>query len=116
MSNSKRTSTPITSLFVRTHNSVQERLIYLRDIKGCKWRKIAEMPEFGGIPLGTLYSIYRSGVVPRKWWKALDMQAIEETTRIAISKVDMESAARTIYNNLGRESIIALIVLLEQEV
>jgi hypothetical protein len=37
---------------------LRARLVYLHDVKGIVWRKIAEMPEFNNVSFGVLNGIY----------------------------------------------------------
>jgi hypothetical protein len=96
-----------------TCENVQERLIYLRGTLGRKWLEI-QSGEFYPVPCGTLYKIMRTGQVPKKWWKVLNIHG-SQPPRIAISKVDMESASRTILDNIEPEKVSRLIALLQGE-
>jgi len=95
--------------FVTCENA-QERLKYLRDT-GKPWSEIASKMPFLGIPIGTLYQIYSSAKVPKKWRDQLGITP-QYPPRIAISKDDPKSAARTIRNNLPREFQLELVELL----
>lgn len=46
-------------------DKLQERLLYLRTQKRLKWREIADLPEYRGVPPGTLCSIMK-GRNPKK--------------------------------------------------
>lgn len=66
--------------------------------------------DFKGIPPGTLWWMLEHDMVPKKWRKKLNI-TMKGTypPRLAISKVDMESAARSIINNLSRTDIRKLV-------
>lgn len=44
-----------------------ERLKSLRDTSLLSFRQIADLPEFTGIPPGTLCAIYKGKSVPKRW-------------------------------------------------
>ena len=50
---------------------LRERLRSLHDTSGLSWRKIAEIPEFKGVPAGTLCAIAKGAKVPKKWRRRL---------------------------------------------
>ena len=100
---------PLIKSAVRNRTMIQGRITHQIDINGLSWRELAETAEFRGIPQGTLYSIYKTGKIPRKWWARLKVKAEIETSRVSISKTDMESAAGTIYRNIDTELVSDLI-------
>lgn len=102
---------------VKTLDSILAAIIRERDINRRSFRKIALMPEFGdgAIPPGTIHYIYNEQIIPRKWWGILKVQ-LEPTDRIAISKVDMQSAARTICRNIDPDLVYELSELLNDEI
>jgi len=102
---------PFTNSYTSCEN-VQERLIYERGILHRKWKDI-QSEGFSVIPVGTLYKIMRTGVVPRKWWKALGIKP-KRQPRIAISKVDMNKATASVTRNITRGNVIELIYLLSK--
>lgn len=53
---------------------IQERLKHLRTAKDMKWREIAALPEYSGIPRGTLCSIVTQGYIPPKWYRKLGIR------------------------------------------
>lgn len=102
-----------TDEFVTCEN-VQERLIYQRCILHRKWSEI-QSDGFQQLPIGTLYKIMRTGKVPKKWYKVLRIK-VERQPRIAISKVNMEKAAKSIARNISQKNIIKLIYLLNRNI
>lgn len=103
-------SQPITEMPFTTRENVQERLIWLRDTLHIKWHIIASGDEFGGIPIGTLHKMYKTGKVPKKWWRVLKVRATPFTLRVSIHKFNMNKAVQTIMDNISahkREELLA---------
>ena len=69
------------------------------------YRDVAELPEYSGIPPGTLCSIVNGDPVPDKWRKKLGLASPRSTRppRLEIRKDDPESAAISILDNMGHE-------------
>lgn len=52
---------------VTTSDTAQGRLKMLHDTSGLSWRRIAALEAYEGIPAGTLATIGKTGMVPKKW-------------------------------------------------
>lgn len=89
-------------------DTIQAEIIRLRDTKSLTWREIALETLFRDIPIGTLHRIYKTGRVPRRYWRRFGIRAVPVTSRIAISKTNMASAARSILLNIDRANAVAL--------
>lgn len=96
---------PITQMPFTTQEAVQKRLEWLRDIEGLSWPKIAKMPEFRKMPAGTLWRVWKTGAIPKKWWRTLNVKAVVHTPRISVHKYIPEKAIATIINNFPNEAI-----------
>lgn len=58
-------------------DTLREKLKTLHDTYGLPWRRIAQMPEFLGIPAGTLCAITKGEKVPRKYEAQLGLPHTE---------------------------------------
>lgn len=59
---------------VRTSDIVRAELKALHDTNGLSWRKIAILPQYKGIPPGTLNSIYKGADVFKIWKEKLGIK------------------------------------------
>lgn len=87
----------------RATTSLVARLHALNTVDGLTWDKIALLDDFYGIPPGTLCDIHNTGKVPAKWRARLLPPVI--AGRVAVSKTNMPSAARTLVNNLPADKV-----------
>jgi hypothetical protein len=107
---------------VKTSDMIRDEIATTKRATGLTWRGLAALPQFSPIPHGTLWAIYHGYPVPKKWRKRLGVVEPVEIEpcphcgeihdmlksckkdrrtrhRIAISKVDAHSAARSIVRN-----------------
>jgi hypothetical protein len=95
-----------------SYKGIRNRLRALHDSQGLSWPKIAARGEYSPIPMGTLYTIYRGGAIPKRWHEKLRYPP-PRPPRIAIRLDNPESAALSIQNNMRPDVIAELIELLK---
>lgn len=95
----------------RDSDGIKGAITELNRTYGYSYRQISTMGVFKGIPHGTIRNIGAGGDIPKHWRSQLI--APKPTDRIAISKSSMESAARTLRNNLTPAQVSTLAWLLQ---
>lgn len=122
-----------------TEEQVQQELKALNNF--FSFREIERLfPEYTGIPPGTLSSIAKKGIVPKKWRTQLNIKdegivvepciecgkihrivntcpskkKVSRPRRVAIRTDNMNSAAQTILRNIQAKNIEELVYLLQE--
>lgn len=69
----------------------------------CSFRDVANLPEYEGIPPGTLCAIAKGNPIPKKWRKQLGMinPRSQRPPYLEIRRDNAASAARSITKNCG---------------
>ena len=106
-------TTPTETIFPDLE-SLRNELIALRRAQ-MTWREIRATALFYEIPIGTLHRFYRGEDLPRHYWERFGIKR-PSRNRIAISKDNMTSAARTIINNVETEKVAELVRLLKERI
>ena len=86
---------------------VSKALRHLHDSRALSWPVIGSLPFLKEVPQSTLYDIADTGKVPKKWQRYLRVKP-DYPPRISISKVNVDSAFKTITNNLDRAFVYEL--------
>ena len=86
-------------------DTLRSELEHLHDTLDMSWRQIAALAQYSPIPAGTLCSIAKGAKIPRKWLQRLNVRREDARKRIAISKTNAESAARSIRRNVSPEVV-----------
>lgn len=87
--------------------AISKALVRLHDEYDLSWPKIGSLGFLERVPPSTLYDIADTAKVPKKWRAYLSVKP-DYPPRIAISKVNVDSAVKTIVNNLDRNFIYEL--------
>lgn len=60
-------------------DTLRDELNHLHGTPGTTWRDIARLPQYSGIPAGTLCAIAKTGYIPPKWHKKLGIRKEDRT-------------------------------------
>ena len=92
-------SDTVSSTQCHSPDIVQEELQELSDSLSLSWRDIAQLPEYKGIPPGTLCTIAKTGYIPKKWRRKLNI-----VTKELLATRARNAALKEIYNAKGWKS------------
>lgn len=68
----------------QSSDTIQDELRRLHTVDRMTWREIAALPQYSGIPPGTLCGIVTQGYIPPKWHHQLGLP----TTKVTLTPVN----------------------------